>query len=96
MSGFSRYLGVALVLLSAANGAAQMKDGVGSGPAAPAAPPTRGASVPGHIDFDDATAPCGFNRAVALTTAYAGIGAVFSGPGGLDGGAILDQCGGRA
>ena len=95
MSGFSKRLGVALVLLSVANGAAQVKNGVQSGPrpAAPGAPETRGASFPGHIDFDDATASCTFAATVALTTGYAGIGAVFSGPGGLDGGAILDQCG---
>jgi hypothetical protein len=93
----SRAIGATtLLLLSAANGTAQVKNGVQIGrltgvPTGAAASRT---SVPGHIDFDDAAAPCGFFFTVALTNEYSGIGVVFSGPGGLDGGAILDQCGG--
>jgi hypothetical protein len=86
----------ALLLSSAVNGGAQVRNGVQTGRLAgvPSVPAASRASVPGHIDFDDATAPCTFDSAVALTGEYGGIGVVFSGPGGLDGGAILDQCGG--
>lgn len=45
------------------------------------------------IDFDDAEQPCTFMRTTALTTAYAGLGVTFEGPAGLDGGAILHECG---
>ena len=45
------------------------------------------------IDFDDAVAPYLFMNAVALTEAYAGLGVHFVGPGGKDGGAIIDQDG---
>ena len=46
------------------------------------------------IDFDDATQPCSFSSATRLTTAYSALGITFQGPGGNDGGAILDECGG--
>lgn len=46
----------------------------------------------GSIDFETA-APCDFSGTTALTNAYAGLGVTFSGPGGNNGGAILDQCG---
>jgi hypothetical protein len=74
--------------------ATQVENGVQSGPTA-GLPSTAGvhASVPGDIDFDDGTAPCNFDETVALTAGYSGLGVVFSGPGGLDGGAILNECG---
>jgi PEP-CTERM motif len=46
----------------------------------------------GSVDFETG-APCDFIAATALTNTYAGLGVTFSGPGGSDGGAILDQCG---
>ncbi len=46
------------------------------------------------IDFDDVTAPCLFSNTVRLTTEYADLNAVFTGPGGNDGGAVLNECGG--
>ena len=45
------------------------------------------------ITFDDVTAPADFNQTIRLTDAYAGVGVHFAGPGGLDGGAILNQNG---
>jgi len=87
---------VALVLLVLwlGVGAAQVENGVQTG-AVSGVPAAGGfeASVPGDIDFDDGTEPCNFSETVALTTEYSGLGVVFSGPGGNDGGAILDQCG---
>jgi hypothetical protein len=75
-------------------GAAQVENGVQTGVVA-GVPAAGGfeASVPGDIDFDDGTQPCNFDQTVALTTEYSGLGVVFSGPGGNDGGAILDECG---
>ena len=95
-SGYYTALGAAALSLAAANAGAEMKNGVAVGPSAGKSSviAAHGASVPGHIDFDDLTQPCGFFETIALTTEYAGIGATFAGPGGLDGGAILDQCGG--
>jgi len=46
------------------------------------------------IDFDDVTAPCLFTATQALRDEYAAVGVAFEGPGPLDGGAILDECGG--
>jgi hypothetical protein len=46
------------------------------------------------IDFDDTPQPCAFASTTALRTAYSHLGVVFSGPSALDGGAILDECGG--
>jgi len=46
------------------------------------------------IDFDALPAPCGFNRAAALRDEFADLGVFFDGPGGNDGGAVLDECGG--
>jgi hypothetical protein len=85
---------VVVVLMCAGGGVAQVVDGVQAG-AAPGRPATEGfrASVPGNIDFDDSAAPCNFASTVALTTEYSALGVVFSGPGGLDGGAIVDECG---
>jgi hypothetical protein len=88
-------IGAAVVMvLWVGVGAAQVENGVQTGPIA-GVPATRGleASVPGDIDFDDWAAPCNFFSTVALTTEYGGLGVVFSGPGGNDGGAILDECG---
>ena len=95
-SGYYTALGAAALSLSAANAGAQVKNGVPTGPSAakPAVIEAHRASVPGHIDFDDGTQPCAFFETIALTTEYSGIGATFAGPGGLDGGAILDECGG--
>jgi len=83
-----------VVVLSAGMAAAQVENGVQTGATA-GTPATEGfrASVPGDIDFDDGTQPCNFVSTVALTTEYSALGVVFSGPGGNDGGAILDQCG---
>ena len=60
-------------------------------------PPIASASAPLDpgtvlIDFDDLDAPCYFADTVRLTTRYAALGVVFEGPGGNDGGAILDEC----
>ena len=44
------------------------------------------------INFDDVTAPCVFTETIALTNEYSDLGLVFSGSGGNDGGAILDEC----
>jgi hypothetical protein len=45
------------------------------------------------LDFEVAAAPCVFLQTGPLREEYASLGAHFSGPGPLDGGAILDQCG---
>ncbi|HEY6866638.1 MAG TPA: hypothetical protein VI792_05230, partial [Candidatus Eisenbacteria bacterium] len=45
------------------------------------------------IDFDDAPQQCLFMGTGPLRDAYQSLGVRFSGPGALDGGAILDQCG---
>jgi hypothetical protein len=83
-----------LVVCWVGAGSAQVENGVQTGTVA-GAPSSGGfrASVPGDIDFDDAAQPCNFVSTIALTTEYSALGVVFSGPGGLDGGAILDQCG---
>jgi len=44
------------------------------------------------IDFDAFPAPCGFNRTTALRDEFVDLGVFFDGPGGSDGGAILDEC----
>ncbi|HEX72641.1 MAG TPA: hypothetical protein ENN65_04955, partial [Candidatus Hydrogenedentes bacterium] len=44
------------------------------------------------IDFDDLTAPCEFGLTTRITDAYAHLGVHFAGPGGNDGGAVLDEC----
>jgi hypothetical protein len=88
-------IGAAVVLvLWAGVGAAQVENGVQTGVAA-GVPAAGGfeASVPGDIDFDDGPKPCTFAETIALTTEYSALGVVFSGPGGNDGGAILDECG---
>ena len=43
------------------------------------------------ISFDDVDAPCDFAETNALTSEYSGLGVNFSGPGGKDGGAILNE-----
>ena len=45
------------------------------------------------INFDDVTAPCSFPETTRLTDQYADRGVIFAGPGGNDGGAILNECG---
>jgi hypothetical protein len=45
------------------------------------------------IDFDAFPAPCGFQRTTALRDEFVDLGILFDGPGGSDGGAILDECG---
>jgi len=45
------------------------------------------------INFDDGTQPCNFDETTRLTTRYAGSGVTFAGPSGLDGAAILNECG---
>jgi hypothetical protein len=50
--------------------------------------PPAGATL---IDFDDLTAPTAFVETVRLTDRYAMLGVIFEGPGGNDGGAILDE-----
>jgi hypothetical protein len=47
----------------------------------------------GSINFETG-ASCDFDTTVALTTTYSGQGVTFAGPGGNNGGAILDQCSG--
>jgi hypothetical protein len=44
------------------------------------------------INFDAAPAPCGFGLATRLSYQFADKGVVFEGPGGTDGGAILNSC----
>jgi hypothetical protein len=84
----------AVLVLWLGVGAAQVENGVQTGVAAGvSAAGGFEASVPGDIDFDDGPKPCNFSETVALTTEYSALGVVFSGPGGNDGGAILDQCG---
>jgi hypothetical protein len=45
------------------------------------------------INFDEATAPCNFSDTTRLTTRYLSLGVLFEGPGGLDGAAIVHECG---
>jgi len=45
------------------------------------------------INFDDAGASCVFMQTIHLSEQYASLGVHFQGPGGNDGGAILNQCG---
>jgi len=90
----------AVLLLVPVISTAQVVDGVQVGPEPPNRP-VRDLPGPGDagaaivaIDFDDQVQPCTFAETVALTDEYAALGVVFSGPGGNDGGAILDECGG--
>jgi hypothetical protein len=46
------------------------------------------------IDFDDVTAPCAFSQANPLRDEYLGVGVSFAGLAPLDGGAVLNECGG--
>jgi len=56
----------------------------------PSLDPLPGTTV---INFDDVTAPCSFAETTHLSEQYAPLGVHFHGPGGNDGGAILNQCG---
>ena len=47
-----------------------------------------------EIDFDEVSAPCGFATTSALRERYADLGVHFEGPGGNDGGAVLNECSG--
>ncbi len=79
--------------LVAAGALAQVENGVQVGPELPTGSgPTGQEPQGGFINFDDAPQPCVFAETVALTTEYAAQGVVFSGPGGNDGGAVLDEC----
>ncbi len=46
------------------------------------------------IDFDDLSQPCSFLQTMRATNEYATAGVIFEGPGGNDGGALLDECSG--
>ncbi len=46
------------------------------------------------INFDNVSQPCGFSSATALRNEYQAVGVLFNGPGGNNGGAILNECGG--
>lgn len=76
---------------------ASVIDGVvteGAPPAPPPDPPAIARSTAAvFINFDDATEPCGFLSTTALRTKYAALGVTFTGPGPLDGGGILNECG---
>jgi len=68
--------------------------------AAPTLPPPTG-GPPGDaicggtlVNFDSAYAPCSFALTTRATGQFSALGVVFEGPGGNDGGAILDQCSG--
>lgn len=62
-----------------------------SEPVRPAVVPPASATL---INFDDITAPCYFYLTTALRDHYyAAYGVTFEGPGGNDGGAILNECG---
>ena len=71
-------------------GTAGVEPSVGGEPRSAFAAPRSGAIL---LDFDDVTAPCYFANTVRLTNAYAGLGILFQGPGGNDGGAVLNECG---
>lgn len=92
-----RFAGVnvaVLLVLSLGSASGQVVDGVQVGPAG--GTPAVGGHVesePGSIDFDDNPAPCNFVSTIALTDEYSALGVIFGGPDGLDGGAILDECG---
>lgn len=53
----------------------------------------RAAAQSESINFDDQNEPCNFAQTSPLRDRYSGQGVAFAGPGNLDGGAILDQCG---
>ncbi len=89
-------------MIMATGATAEIVDGIDVGGGAPTAAPVPNtaapplAAPPGStlIDFDGSPAPCLFVETTALRDAFAALGVVFDGPGGNDGGAILDQCGG--
>jgi hypothetical protein len=56
----------------------------------PSLDPLPGTTV---INFDDVSASCVFVQTIHLSEQYFSLGVHFQGPGGNDGGAILNQCG---
>ena len=73
---------------------AQVQAGVQTGPdRVQAGPHALGGSSPGFVNFDDDTEPCFFINTTRVTDEFAAFGVTFSGPGGNDGGAVLDECG---
>ena len=79
----------ALVVLGAS--AKQIRNGVGgSGSGKILGSAEVRVEVAGGLSFDDVTAPCVYVETVALRT-YGGI--AFAGPSGLNGGAIVNECG---
>ena len=71
--------------------------GAWSEPACAPAPPAAASIQAGGgtlINFDDLAAPCAFADTVRLTDRYSALGVTFAGPGGLDGAAVVNQCGG--
>ena len=85
---------IALVSLAGSTVLGQVVEGIVVGPDVPS--PSGGpylASGGNLINFDDVEAPCFFQDTVALTNEYAAQGVIFSGPGGNNGGARLDECG---
>ena len=70
----------------------QVQNGIQTGPELPKPGQTEGGSSPGFVNFDDAPSTCSFSDTVATTNEYAAFGVTFSGPGGNDGGAVLDEC----
>ena len=88
------------LILSAATigsktGWAQIVDGIQVGPVTPDGGSGFQISEVGipDLNFDGSPAPCVFLETVALTDQFSNLGVTFSGPGGDDGGAVLDQCG---
>lgn len=75
---------------------AQVREGVQTGPVlpAPSGGEGRGGIETGGLSFDEFGAPCLFAHTVATTTEFAASGVTFEGPGGNDGGAVLNECGG--
>ncbi|MCX5638538.1 MAG: PEP-CTERM sorting domain-containing protein [Planctomycetota bacterium] len=69
------------------NGVAQ--SGTGKEGSDPSLDPLPGTTI---INFDDVTAPCIFADTTPLSEQYDSLGVHFHGPGGNDGGAILNQC----
>ena len=72
---------------------AQVQAGVQTGPdRVQPGPHALGGSSPGFVNFDDDTEPCFFINTTRVTDEFAAFGVTFSGPGGNDGGAVLDEC----
>ncbi len=85
-------ISVGLLLASSVAVAAAPRNGVGTGPAGPVIGNAHVYNAtPGSLNFDDVSAPCLFLETVALRS-YGGL--TFEGNAPLDGGAILNECGG--